>query len=627
MTSPIDATLPSATDPRPPRRSFLRAAGITAAAAATAPFVGITSAAAQADASLAPFLHGVASGDPMADRVILWTRIDPEGGTGPIDVDWFVFSNLADPEGSVVERGTATAEPARDWTVKFDVPGLAPRTTYYFEFIAPDGRRSLIGRTRTAPDTEVDALRFGVVGCANYPAGWFNAYGALALRQDLDAVLHTGDYQYEGASSNADRPVGNFETITLDQYRARTKAYRLDSDLRRLHQLFPMISTWDDHESTNNSHYSGAGNHTEGAEGDWFDRKNASAQSYDEYLPFRKPDQSAGPFGDVRTYEDGMRIYRTVSYGPLARIIVLDTRIEGRDPESNTPAIGPDPEDPDRTMLGQTQREWFFDQLTAADAEGVRWKVVLQQVMVQQWNGVGITDAGLQDLVPGNLRVVGDGLSINGDAWDGYAAERDRIFDHLATGGAGGAPIDDVVVLTGDIHMAFAADLAKDPYNPVAAAGGYDPITGEGSLAVEFVNQSVTSSNLSAAGPGATGLAEGSRVVNPHQKHTNFADHGFFVLTLTGERAQGDWYNVATIDERDLTHAHETSWATLTGTNHLVAASEAAAGAAVAPPETAPREDSPPPPVVPEFAPTAGVLAVGAAAGLVALRNRRRAAD
>lgn len=554
------------------RRAFLGAAGATAAAALFGP-----AALARADEEdLAPFLHGVASGDPLPDRVVLWTRVDPEGSQRTIPVRWIVFTDLADPNGSTVASGRELARPERDWTIKFDATGLAPYTPYFYEFAAPDGRRSIIGRTRTAPDGPVDdALRFGVVGCSNYPAGWFNAYGALALRQDLDAILHTGDYQYEYASRNDERPVGDFETVTLEQYRARTKAYRRDPDLRRLHQLFPMISTWDDHESTNNSHYSGAQNHTPGDEGDWFDRKNASAQAYDEYQPFRKPDQSTGPSGEPRTYQDGMRIYRVVPYGNLARIIVLDTRIEGRDPAAPTPAVGPEPEDPDRTMLGSTQRSWFLEQLSDAKAAGVRWKVVLQQVMVQQWNAAGITDLGVQDQLPGQYRILGDGLSVNGDAWDGYTAERRRIFDHLEA-----EAIDDVVFLTGDIHMAFAADLAKDPYNPVAAAGGYDPLTGEGSLAVEFVNQSVTSSGLGeVTGPEvADAVALGSRTVNPHQKHTEFKGHGFFVLTLTREAAQADWYNVATIAQRDLTHAHDAAWRTLAGTNRLVPADEAARG-------------------------------------------------
>ena len=583
------------------RRTVLKAAGATAAVALAGPLATVRPVGAREDPGLAPFLHGVASGDPLADRVIIWTRIDPEGGTATVPVRWIVFSDLADPEGSVLASGTEDATPERDWTVKIDVTGLAPYTTYFYEFAAADGRRSLIGRTRTAPDTAVDALRFGVVGCSNYPEGWFNAYAALALRQDLDAILHTGDYQYEYADANTERPVGNFETVTLDQYRARTKAYRLDPDLRRLHQLFPMIATWDDHESANNSFYGGAGNHTPGAEGDWFDRKDAAGQAYDEYLPFRKPDQSAGPFGGARTSDDGLRIYRVVPYGPLARIIVLDTRIEGRDPEAPTPAIGPDPEDPERTILGPTQREWFFDQLSGAKAEGVQWKVVLQQVMVQQWNAVGITDLGVQGQLPGNIRVVGDGLSVNGDAWDGYTAERARFLDHLADN-----DIDDVVVLTGDIHMAFAADLAKDPYNPVAAAGGYDPLTGAGSLAVEFVNQSVTSSGLGAiAGPEvADAVAAGSRTVNPHQKHTEFTSHGFFVLTLTGEAAQADWYNVATIAERDTSHAHDAAWKTLQGTNHLVPATEASRGAeAPAPPASLPAAE----PADPAAGPGTGV--------------------
>lgn len=626
-----DAPVLPPVDPR--RRTVLRGAAGGAAATVAAPFFGASRAGAQVDPGLAPFPHGVASGDPLQDRVIIWTRFDPEGLPGMFPVSWLVFTDLTDPEGTVVRAGSTTAKPESDWTIKVDVTGLDPYTTYYYEFMAPDGRCSLIGRTRTAPgsgptDPLPDRLKFGVCGCANYPAGWFNAYGAMALRNDLDAILHTGDYQYEGSSSNTDRPVGAFETITLDQYRERTKAYRLDSDLRRLHQLFPMICTWDDHESTNNSYYAGAGNHTEGAEGNWFDRKNASAQAYDEFLPFRKPDQTDGPFGGPRTYEDGMRIYRTVEYGPLARIIVLDTRIEGRDEEAATPAVQADAEDPNRTILGATQRQWLFDQLTQADADGVQWKVVLQQVMFQQWNVGGIPDLGLGDELPGSFITFGDGGSINGDAWDGYVADRDRVLDHIETGGASGDAIDDVVILTGDIHMAFGADIARDPFNPAAAFGGYDPLTGDGSLAVEFVNQSVTSSGLGeiASPEIADGLALASRVGNPHQKYTDFKGHGYFVLTLDTEAAQADWYNVDTIDDRDLTHAHVAAWATETRTNHLVASTEAPTGTESDAPPLEPR-DHEPTAAVPEFSPgVAGVAALGAA-GLVAFRNRRRDAN
>ncbi len=622
MTStPVPPTIP-----RPSRRAVL---GGLAAAAAAAPLIGVRAAGAQeAGPDLAPFPHGVASGDPTATNLILWTRVDPDAvvpaTTGPIELDWVVFTDLDDPEGSVATSGTATAAPERDWTVKLDVGGLAPRTTYFFEFTAPDGRRSLIGRARTAPsfDSPAEDLRFGVVGCSNYPAGWFNAYAALAQRQDLDAVLHTGDYQYEYADAGTERPVGDFETVTLDQYRARTKAYRLDPDLRRLHQLFPMICTWDDHESTNNSFYGGAENHqpgpiSEGGEGDWFDRKDASAQAYDEYLPFRKPDQSQSPFDPAapRTYQDGMRIYRAVPYGPRAVILVLDTRIEGRDPEASTPAVGPEAVDPDRTMLGRTQKEWLKQSLVRAQAGGYQWKVLLQQVMFQQWNVGGIPTA-YRDALPGLYEQLGDGGSINGDAWDGYAAEREELLDHIESEG-----ISDVVILTGDIHMAFAADIAKDPYDPTV----YDPLTGRGSLAVELVTASVTSSGLGEiAGPeAADALALASRAGNPHQKHTDFKGHGFFVLTLTAERAQADWYDVDTITERDASHALAMSLATDTGTNHLVPVGEAATGTDDPAPTEAPRVDAPPP-VVPEFSPGLGLLAAGgAAAGIAALRARR----
>ncbi|WP_116126379.1 alkaline phosphatase D family protein [Lewinella sp. IMCC34183] len=270
-----------------------------------------------AEADLRPFYHGVASGDPLADRVIFWTRVTPDTVDGrSIRGEWCVATDPGLED--LVQEGTFTIEGETDYTVKVDVDGLAPATTYYYSFSAL-GRDSLTGRTKTTPTgATADHLRFGVVSCSNFQAGYFNAYGRLAERNDLEAVIHLGDYIYEYAN----REYGNTEVwddrivapdreiVSLEDYRNRYSTYRLDSDLRHLHQQHPIISVWDDHESANDSYETGASNHQPGDEGSWTDRKEWSRRAYFERLPIR---------------ETGNRsIYRTISYGDLADLIMLD---------------------------------------------------------------------------------------------------------------------------------------------------------------------------------------------------------------------------------------------------------------------------------------------------------------
>ena len=272
------------------------------------------------------FTHGVASGDPLADRVILWTRVLPGlGQHRRVEVVWQIA--LDERFKQIVASGTAYTDAARDYTLKVDASGLQPNGRYFYRFVA-DGRISSIGRTRTLPQGDVSSFRLGVASCSNYPQGYFNAYRHMA-QSDLDLVLHLGDYIYEYPDGGYANPValealGRHveplgETLSLEDYRMRYGLYRTDSDLQLLHQRHPFVCVWDDHELANNTWHSGAENHNPG-EGDFFQRMRAARQAYDEWMPIRT--SSSGDQGPI---------YRSFEIGNLADLVMLDTRLHGRD--------------------------------------------------------------------------------------------------------------------------------------------------------------------------------------------------------------------------------------------------------------------------------------------------------
>lgn len=321
---------------------------------------------------LAPFFHGVASGDPLPDGVILWTRVTPDDETAmpaPIDVRVRVATDVGLTD--VVYDETVQTDADRDYTVKVDVRGLEAGTTYYYAFTAL-GQNSIVGRTRTAPTEAVERLRFAVVSCSNYPAGFFNAYARVAERADLDAVFHLGDYlyEYDGDTFGEGRPVEpDKEIVTLEDYRIRHSLYKLDPDLMAAHQQHPFITVWDDHESTNDSYRDGAENHQPGDEGDWTVRKANAKRAYFEWMPIRSPEADVQAVADANS-----RIYRKLSYGGLADVFMIDTRLEARvqpiQPKGD--GLGSDIDTTlwasDRDLLGAEQMQWLIDGLTASEA-------------------------------------------------------------------------------------------------------------------------------------------------------------------------------------------------------------------------------------------------------------------
>nr|WP_206314759.1 alkaline phosphatase D family protein [Streptomyces coryli] len=534
----------------PRRRTVVKAAAATAALAAP-----LSGAALPAHAAEGPaFLHGVASGDPLPDGILLWTRVTPSPDALPgsgIGADTEVTWELAEDKdfGTVVAKGAVTARAASDHTVKADVRGLRPATSYWYRFGAAGGATSTVGRTRTAPaaDATPDGLRFGVASCANWESGYFAAYRHLAARGDLDAVLHLGDYIYEYASGEypaTDTPLRAaapaHEILTLADYRTRHASYKGDPDLQALHAAHPIIAIWDDHEFANDTWSGGAENHTPGAEGDWAARAAGAKQAYFEWMPVRQ--SVAGT------------TYRRVRYGKLAELHLLDLRSY----RSQQTGIGSgDVDDPDRTITGRAQLDWLKTGLESSDA---KWKLVGNEVMISPVAFGSLPThllKPLADLL--QIKIPEGGLAINVDQWDGYTDDRRELLTHLTERG-----ISNTVFLTGDIHMAWACDV------PVKAATY--PLSR--SAATEFVVTSVTSDNLDdilGVAPDTVSLvAEGAiRAANRHVKWLDMDAHGYGVLDVTAERAQMDYYVLSDKSSRDATTAWARSYRTRSGTQRV----------------------------------------------------------
>jgi alkaline phosphatase D len=508
------------------------------------------------------FIHGVASGDPLSTAIILWTRVTPElpaspavvdvlgSGEGPSDggaegleppvtrvrVQWCLA--LDEDLTRVVQEGVAETDSARDFTVKIDVQGLAPAVTYHYQFRTAD-ESSPVGRTRTAPDGHVSRWRAAVTSCANYPYGYFHAYRKIAERSDLDLVLYLGDYIYEfgngkyGDGTALGRiPDPDREIVTLEDYRRRHAQYRRDPDLQEVHRRHPAVAVWDDHEVADNAWRDGAKNHQAGQEGDYGERKRVAIQAFHEWLPIRAV-EAARP----------ERIYRRFSFGDLLDLVMLDTRLIGRDRDIDDRCDAEQANDPARSLLGAEQEAWLFSELRASAQRGARWRFLGQQVAFAQF----LADPPVE----GCLRSV--------DKWSAYGASRTRLLDVLETGA-----IDNVVILTGDAHSSWGIDIARDPFDPRA----YDPVTGRGSLAIELIAPGVTSPAI--ADP-IEALASQQRyeATHPHIKFCQQHDRGYFVVDVTHERLRAQWYFVSSVREPLPSERPGGAVSALAGRNHL----------------------------------------------------------
>jgi alkaline phosphatase D len=531
----------------PRRRTVVKAAA--AGAVLAGPLTGALPARAATDAPA--FLHGVASGDPLPDGVLLWTRVTPTpeaipgSGTGPsTEVSWVVARDRALTH--IVAKGSLTATAASDHTVKADIRGLEPATDYWFRFSA-GGTDSPVGRTRTAPaaNASVANLRFGVVSCANWEAGHFSAYRHLAARGDLDAWLHLGDYIYEygtgeyGTRGTVVRPhEPAHEIVGLADYRTRHARYKTDPDLQALHAAAPVVAIWDDHEFANDTWSGGAENHTEGAEGVWATRQSAARQAYFEWMPVRPA--IAGT------------TYRRLRFGRLADLSLLDLRSFR---SQQVPAGNGEVDDTERTLTGRAQLDWLKSGLKASDTT---WRLVGNSVMIAPF-AIGSLSAELLKPLATLLGLPQEGLAVNTDQWDGYTDDRREILAHLRS-----HAIRNTVFVTGDIHMAWANDV---PVN----AGTY-PLSA--SAATEFVVTSVTSDNLDdiVKAPEGTVSAVAAPLIRAANRHVHWVDtdrHGYGVLDLTAERAQMDYYVLSDRTKRDATSSWARSYRTRSGTQKV----------------------------------------------------------
>jgi alkaline phosphatase D len=552
------------------RRSFLKAAAVvTAGSAVTGPEFS----AALAVEPRAVFQYGVASGDPLPDGVIIWTRVTPSpdatpgsGKGAPTTVRWLVAE---DPQlRRVVRSGTVRATTAGDHTVKVDVRGLRPGRSYWYGFTAA-GSRSPVGSTRTAPGLSAmnSRLRFGMVSCSNYTGGYFAAYRHLADRDDLDFVLHLGDYLYEygngedryGPASLAGKRDHDpaTEMVSLSDYRRRHALYKADPDLAALHQKYAFITTWDDHEVTNDTWREGAQNHSE-AEGAYLPRRNRSYQAYDEWMPIRLPER--------RTVGE-TRIYRRLRFGTLADLTMLDLR-QYRDQQVG-PQDGRTIDDPDRTMTGAEQQAWLEEGLAAADSPA--WRLFGNSVQIMQVKAPPLPAALAAALAalqgaPTPVTLPASGFALLVDPWDGYTANRQRVLEAAA------AAEGDAVFLTGDIHSTWAADLPLDPGTYLGTPTALSPSAG-----IEFVCTSVTSDNLdeiTGSPPRTTSVAVETAITtaNRHIKELEFDSHGYAVVDVTRERIQFDSFFISDREDPAATQSFYRGYSSVHGSRTVTRA-------------------------------------------------------
>ena len=505
------------------------------------------------------FEHGVASGDPLSDRVILWTRVTPPGPRETVEVTVEVATDaeFASPAGSPV---AAVAAAERDYTVKVDFGGLEAGTVYYYRFRA-GGATSPVGRTKTLPQGDVSSVRLAVFSCADYSSGYFNVY-AHGKDADVDAVVHLGDYIYEydteGLSLDNSGEVvrslpadNDVEAVTLDDYRRRYAVYRSDSGLQGLHAAHPFIAIWDDHEVADNSYKNGAYNHEE-EEGDFEARKTAALQAYYEWMPIRE-----NPTGREVAY-------RSFSFGNLVSLHMLETRLLARDKQLDyvsyftqdgvdIPRLKTDMLS--QTLLGKTQLDWLLGQLAGSAAT---WQVMGQQTLMGKMSLpaellVHLNNPSLQlfsdilqlteikgrmlqedsSLTQEERDRVNTALPYNLDAWDGYPREREAIF------GAVLKEDKNLVVLSGDTHNGWANNLRDAEGNQVG---------------VEFAGPSVTSGGIEALlglpdAAAAAGFSQAVETLIEDLLYSNVNDRGYMVVTFTPQEARSEWIYVDTVSE------------------------------------------------------------------------------
>jgi alkaline phosphatase D len=487
---------------------------------------------AQALLGLTGFTHNVASGEPGPDSVLLWTRYVPvTGGPAKVRVEISESSDFA----KVVGGGQMVTGPWRDHTVKITVDGLAPGKWHWFRFIAPDGSMSPVGRTKTLPVGKAARFNIAIFSCSNLGFGEFNAYGHAAMRDDVDLVLHMGDYIYEyarggydGGAKFAQRLFPAGEILTLADYRLRYQSYRSDPQLQALHAAFPMIVNTDDHEGANDSWEGGAQNH-QPDEGDWSNRRNAAMQVWREWLPVGEQPWKSYEIGDLATY------YRTDTR-MIARSRMLEPAsfMRSADPAKALAEFRDGPwRDPSMTMMGTEQESWLYHGFAR---EKATWSVLgvgtnMGYSYVPETAMATISPDSPQrnrDYVAAGVALGKAGLPYNFDNWGGYPAARSRLLSAAQSHGR------DLVVVTGDSHNGWAFDLPE----------GGKP------AGVEFGGHSVTSPGFEQSTKGINPKTVAAALVNkanPELRWIDTSNRGYMHLSLTPQAATNEWVFIDTV--------------------------------------------------------------------------------
>lgn len=500
-------------------------------------------------AAKAGFHHGVASGDPLHNAVIIWTRLTPEDPSeSRVSADYYVA--YADRPGRKVKQGRTFTSASRDYTVKIDVTGLEPAREYIYWFEA-GGVKSPVGRTKTLPKGPTDNAVLAVASCALWAGGFFNAYEAIANLERVDAVVHLGDYIYEygpeGFGSDIGAKLGRIvdppsEIVSLADYRRRHAQAKSDPKLQAAHARAPWIVVWDDHETANDSWMGGAENHTPAGEGAWTSRKSNGMRAWYEWMPIR----------ELQAGQAFEAINRSFHFGDLASLIMVETRLTARshqidyaadlmvDGKANPEAFGAKLMDPARTMMGGRQEAWLADELAASVRTGKRWQVLGNQVVMAR---VAMPDVRARMSEPAYATMMGSlppdiqqqvaqaggvsalNLPYNLDAWDGYPPARERLYDAFKVAKA--SPI----VLSGDSHAFWANELHDAAGQRVAA---------------EFGATGVSSPGIGDVLVGAP-INEGIVERNKEVRYTDHGAKGFVLLTLTRDAAVADMVAVSTV--------------------------------------------------------------------------------
>ncbi len=477
------------------RRQFIYGAGIVTAG--TLIQSSFSKAFAQPKFKSNPFTLGVASGDPLPSNVVLWTRLAPDpfnGGGMPsinVPVQWQVA--LDEKMNKVVRRGSTIATPQLGHSVHVDVGGLEPGRWYWYQF-QTGSQASQIGRTRTAPATgqKTERFRFAFASCQDWQSGYYAAYKHMA-REDLDLIIHLGDYIYEGeAQANKIRQHNSGEAVTLDEYRNRYALYKTDPNLQAAHAHAPWVVTWDDHEVDNNWASNIPQDPEKQSPQQFLQRRIAAFQAYYEHMPLRLSSKPT---------VNNMQLYRRLTFGDLVEFNVLDTR-QYRSDQPCGDSIKPlcdEALNQAATMTGKEQEKWLFAGLERSQA---RWNVIAQQIVFTQYDWAA-----------------GEKTAFNLDAWDAYVAARERIMNFLKQ-----RKPNNPVVISGDTHSSWVSNLLADFKNPQSAIVG-----------TEFVGTSITSDFS------ASDIIEKALPENPWVKYFNGRQRGYVLCDLTRDRWRTDF--------------------------------------------------------------------------------------